>query len=181
MADDNGAKAREEKTADDNTADNNTAESNTAADQAPKGPTVEQLDDRWRRAVADLENARKRHVRELDRAAEAERRRVTLAWLPVVDNLELALEHADADADPAIILGVRAVRDQAVALLASLGYQRDDEVGVPFDPTRHEATGVVDDSGAEPGTVVKVVRPGYGRPPDRQLRPAAVLVSAKRE
>jgi molecular chaperone GrpE len=179
MADENDAAAR------DDTVQGNIQEiivnNDTAADQAPKGPTVEELDDRWRRAAADLENARKRHARELERAAEAERRRVTLAWLPVVDNLELALEHAGADADPAIVVGVRAVRDQAVALLASLGYQRDDEVGVPFDPARHEATGVVDDTDAEPGTVVKVVRPGYGRPPHRQLRPAAVLVSVSQE
>jgi molecular chaperone GrpE len=145
----------------------------------PPGPTVAELDDRWRRAVADLDNARKRHVRELQRAADAERRRVCLAWLPIVDNLELALEHAEGD--PAIVFGIRAVRDQAVALLASLNYPRDDEEGVPFDPVRHEATGLVEAPGTAPGIVVKVLRAGYGRPPDEQLRPAAVLVSAKQE
>ena len=145
----------------------------------PPGPTVEELEDRWRRALADLDNARKRHVRELQRAAAAERRRVCLAWLPIVDNLELALEHAEGE--PGIVLGIRAVRDQAVALLASLGYRRDDEQGVPFDPARHEATGLVDAPGTAPGTVVKVLRAGYGTPPDEQLRPAAVLVSAKQE
>jgi molecular chaperone GrpE len=147
--------------------------------ETPPGPTVAELDDRWRRAVADLDNARKRHVRELQRAADGERRRVCLAWLPIVDNLELALEHAEGD--PAIVFGIRAVRDQAVALLASLGYPRDDEEGVPFDPVRHEATGLVEAPGTAPGIVVKVLRAGYGRPPDEQLRPAAVLVSAKQE
>jgi molecular chaperone GrpE len=150
-------------------------------DPAASGPrfTVEELENAWRRALADLDNARKRHARELRHEAEAERRRVCLAWLPVVDNLELALEHADGD--PSVIIGVRAVRDQAVALLASLGFPRDDEAGVPFDPQRHEATGLVDDPASAPGTVVKVLRPGYGRPPDGQLRPAAVLVSRKQE
>lgn len=141
---------------------------------------MKDLEDRWRRALADLDNARKRHARELSQAAEAERRRVTLAWLPVVDNLELALEHSEGD-PAAIVEGVRAVRDQAVALLASLGYPRDDETGVPFDPVRHEAAGMVEEPDAPPGTVVKVVRPGYGQAPDRQLRPAAVLVSRKQE
>jgi molecular chaperone GrpE len=141
---------------------------------------VKELEDRWRQALADLDNTRKRHARELSQAAEAERRRVTLAWLPVVDNLELALEHSEGD-PVALIDGVRAVRDQAVALLASLGYPRDDETGVPFDPVRHEAAGMVDEPDAPPGTVVRVLRPGYGEPPDRQLRPAAVLVSRKRE
>lgn len=142
--------------------------------------TVKDLEDRWRRALADLDNTRKRHARELSQAAEAERRRVTLAWLPVVDNLELALEHSEAD-PAALIDGVRAVRDQAVSLLASLGYPRDDETGVPFDPVRHEAAGMVDEPDAAPGTVATVLRPGYGEPPDRQLRPATVLVSRKQE
>ena len=83
------------------------------------------------------------------------------AWLPVLDNLDLALAHAEAD-PAAIIEGVRAVRDQAVAVLAALGYPRDDETGVPFDPARHEVVDVVDDAGRAPGTVVRVLRPGYG-------------------
>jgi molecular chaperone GrpE len=141
---------------------------------------VKDLEDRWRRALADLDNTRKRHARELSQAAEAERRRVTLAWLPVVDNLELALEHSEGQ-QAALIDGLRAVRDQAVTLLASLGYPRDDETGVPFDPVRHEAAGTVEEPDAPPGTVAKVLRPGYGEAPDRQLRPAAVLVSRKQE
>jgi molecular chaperone GrpE len=142
--------------------------------------TVKDLEDRWRRTSADLDNTRKRHARELSQAAEAERRRVTLAWLPVVDNLDLALEHSEGE-PAALVEGVRAVRDQAVALLASLGYPREDQTGVPFDPVRHEAAGIAEEPDAPPGTVVRVLRPGYGEPPDRQLRPAAVLVSRKRE
>ena len=142
--------------------------------------TVAELEDRWRRALADLENVRKRHARELNHEAEAERRRICLAWLPIVDNLELALAHAEDD-PASIIVGVRAVRDQAVALLASLGYPRDEETGVPFDPLRHDAAEVVEDPEVPPGTVVRVLRPGYGRLPDRQLRPATVAVSRRQE
>ena len=154
----------------------------TAADERVKAleGTVAELEDRWRRALAELDNARKRHARELSHEVEAERRRICLAWLPIVDNLELALEHAKDD-PASIIVGVRAVRDQAVALLASLGYLRDDETGVPFDPLRHEAAEVVEDPEVPPGTVVRVLRPGYGRLPDRQLRPATVAVSRRQE
>ncbi|MBU3867283.1 nucleotide exchange factor GrpE [Streptomyces sp. 4503] len=137
-----------------------------------------ELDDRWRRALADLENLRKRHTRELERERAAERARTAAALLPVIDNLELALSHAEADPG-SIVEGVKAIRDQAVNTLAQLGYERRAETGVPFDPARHEVLGVIEDPEAEPGTVVRVLRPGYGDP-GNQLRPVAVAV-AKRE
>jgi molecular chaperone GrpE len=138
---------------------------------------VAELEDRWRRAVADLDNVRKRYARELQREREVERDRVAAAWLPVVDDLERALSHADSDPG-AIIAGVQAVRDQAVALLAALGYPRQDETGVPFDTAKHEAVAAVEEPEVPPGTVVDVLRPGYGSV-DRQLRPAAVTVSRR--
>ncbi|MFD8172715.1 nucleotide exchange factor GrpE [Streptomyces sp. NPDC059709] len=139
---------------------------------------VQELEDRWRRALADLDNLRKRHARELERERAAERSRTAAAFLPVIDNLELALNHADA-APGAIVEGIRAVRDQAVNVLELLGYPRHAETGVAFDPARHEVVGVVQDPDAPPGTVVEVLRPGYGDG-ERQLRAAAVTV-AKRE
>jgi molecular chaperone GrpE len=140
---------------------------------------VADLEDRWLRARADLDNVRKRHATELSRELEAERARVAAALLPVLDNLELALAHAGGDPE-AILQGVRAIRDQAVQTLAALGYPRDDETGVPFDPRRHEVVAVVDDEQAEPNTVTRVLRPGYGTS-GRELRPAAVTVSKPRE
>ena len=140
---------------------------------------IAEFEDRWRRAVADLENVRKRHATELRREVAAERARVAAAWLPVLDNLELALTHAEADPS-AIVQGVHAIREQAVQLLANLGYPRDDETGVRFDPNRHEVVAVVEDPATEPNTVTRVVRPGYGT--DRhQLRPTAVTVSKSQE
>ncbi|ANJ08011.1 MULTISPECIES: nucleotide exchange factor GrpE [Streptomyces] len=139
---------------------------------------VQELEDRWRRALADLDNLRKRHARELERERAAERSRTAAAFLPVIDNLELALNHSDA-APGAIVEGIRAVRDQAVNVLELLGYPRHAETGVAFDPARHEVVGVVQDPDAPPGTVVEVLRPGYGDG-ERQLRAAAVTV-AKRE
>jgi molecular chaperone GrpE len=144
----------------------------------PDTAQVAALEDRLRRALADLDNLRKRYARELDRERMAASDRVTAAWLPVLDNLDLALGHADAEPST-ILAGVRAVRDQALAVLASLGFSRQDEVGVPFDPARHEVVNVVEDPEAEPGTVIRVLRPGYGTT-ERQLRPGAVPVAGRR-
>ncbi|MFJ4637056.1 nucleotide exchange factor GrpE [Streptomyces hygroscopicus] len=149
-----------------------------ADEKAEHAAALAELEDRWRRALADLENLRKRHARELERERAAERARTAAALLPVIDNLELALSHAGADPG-SIVAGVRAVRDQAVDTLARLGYERQDETGVPFDPARHEVVGVVEDPDVAPGTVVQVLRPGYGET-GNQLRPVAVAV-AKRE
>lgn len=141
---------------------------------------VAELEDRWRRAVAELDNFRKRTARDLTRRRDVERAKLAAGWLPVLDNLDAALTHAASD--PATIVeGVRAVRDQAVDVLARLGFPRvADEPGTPFDPARHEAVSAVPDTGAEPGTIVEVVRPGYGDA-EHLLRPAAVVVAARPE
>jgi molecular chaperone GrpE len=133
------------------------------------------LTDRYTRALADLDNARKQYERQLADVHAAERARVTSAWLPVLDHLELALRHAEAD-PAAIVSGVEAVLAQALGVLADLGVTRVDGVGEAFDPARHEAAAVVADADAEPGTVVGVLRPGY-LAGDRVLRPAAVAVA----
>jgi molecular chaperone GrpE len=154
--------------------EDNQANQANQADQVGPGRTAD-LEDRLRRALADVDNMRKRCERQVTEARAEERARVAAAWLPVVDNLERALDHADADPS-AVIEGVRAVRDQAVALLGSIGFARHDETDVPFDPQLHEAVSVVPDGDAPAGTVLQVLRPGYGEG-NRQLRPAAVVVA----
>lgn len=149
---------------------------------AERDAKIAELEDRWLRAAADLDNLRKRVARDTERVRAEERDRVAGQWLPVLDNLELALAHettAEGDA-AAVIDGVRAVRDQALGVLSHLGYTRHDETGVPFDPARHEAVATVGREDVPPGTVVEVMRPGYGDD-RRQLRPAVVLVAKKAE
>lgn len=146
-----------------------------AASEPDAAPGTEETDDLpLRRALADLDNLRKRYERELARVRSMERATVAAEWLPIVDDLERALDYSDVDG-AAVLDGVRAVYDQAVALLARLGFARFDDVGKPFDPHRHEAVGVVDDETA-PGTVIGTVRPGYDGL-GTVLRPAGVVVS----
>ena len=149
------------------------------AAQPDSDAELAKLEDRWRRAVADLDNLRKRYARELDRERTTERSRVAGAWLPIVDNLERAIAHTSDQSD-AVLEGVRSILDQARQVLEQLGYPRDAEAGVPFDPERHEVVGVVDHPDSAPGTVVEVLRPGYGQG-SSQLRPAAVVVSRREE
>ncbi|WP_433088789.1 nucleotide exchange factor GrpE [Dactylosporangium sp. CA-052675] len=140
------------------------------------GDEAAELTDRLQRALAEVENTRKAADRDTAALRLSERLAVSAAWLPVLDHIDLALRHADADPQ-SIVAGVRQVREQAVRVLSQLGFEPIDAPGVPFDPRRHEAAEVVRDTGAEPGTVVRVLRPGFAAG-DRLLRPATVVVSA---
>jgi molecular chaperone GrpE len=140
----------------------------TASDEAAE------LEGRLVRALADLDNVRKRYDRELKRQRDSERARVVTEWLPVIDNLELALRHAGPSAG-GLADGVAAVHDQAVAVLDQLGIRRFEDLGCPFDPMRHEAVGTTH-ADAPPDTVVATVRPGYGSHGE-VLRPAKVVVA----
>ena len=137
---------------------------------------VEACRGEWKRALADADNLRKRFAREAEGIRAQERAAVVRQWLPVLDNLDRALEYIGPDPQ-AIIEGVRVVRDQALQVLAELGFGRRDDTGEQFDPARHDAVGSRPGSGAPPGTVVQVVRPAYGAG-ERQLRPASVVVAA---
>ncbi|MDT3445356.1 nucleotide exchange factor GrpE [Pseudofrankia sp. BMG5.37] len=143
--------------------------------EEPAAAEPAELARRWRQAAADLDNLRKRFSRDLDRERDAARDGAAAAWLPVVDHLDLALTHADAD-PRSVVAGVRAIRNEALGVLDRLGYRRHEEVGMPFDPARHSAVALVDQPDVPPGTVVAVVRPGYGDA-ERQLRPVAVAVA----
>lgn len=156
-------------------ADEGVADSTAATEKQ-----IIELEDSWRRTAAELDNFRKRCAKDVVRAREQERESVAARWLPVIDNLERALEHASSGSDQ-IVAGVRAVHQQGLTVLADLGYpRRDDEIGKPFDPAHHEAVGTVPDDDLVPGTVAHVVRPGYGTD-GHILRPASVVVATRSE
>src|SRR5689334_16073756 len=113
---------------------------------------IAELEDAWRRTAAELDNFRKRCARDVVRGREQERAAVATSWLPVLDNLERALEHASSDPE-SVVEGVRAVLAQAVGVLTDLGYPRRDDYGLAFDPAVHEAVGTVSGEGLVPGTV----------------------------
>lgn len=136
---------------------------------------IAELEELRLRALADLDNLRKRCAAQVSRAEQETKAAVAREWLPVVDNLERALAYTTTEPD-AVIAGIRAVWEQAIGVLARLGFPRRDDRGVPFDPARHEAIASRPDPAAPDGSVVEVVRPGYGDG-DHQLRPSQVVVA----
>lgn len=133
--------------------------------------------DRYLRSAADLENLRKRQKREVDDTKFETRGKVLKEMLPVVDNLERAIEHAAAasvDKHP-IVEGVQLVLRQFVTAFERLDVHPVDAMGQPFDPNLHEAISQVE-SDLAPGTVVQVLQRGY-KSGDRLLRPTLVVVA----
>jgi molecular chaperone GrpE len=136
--------------------------------------------DRYLRAAADLENLRKRNKRELDDARFDTKNKVLKEMLPVVDNLERAIEHAGsaAEKDPAakaVIEGVQLVLRQFQTAFERLDITVVEAQGQPFDPNLHEAISQIE-SDQPAGTVVQVLQRGY-RAGDKLLRPALVVVA----
>jgi molecular chaperone GrpE len=134
--------------------------------------------DRYLRSAADLENLRKRQKRELEDAKFEAKNKVLKEMLPVVDNLERAIEHAVAGAggekNP-IVEGVQLVLRQFTTAFERLEVNAVDAMGQPFDPNLHEAISQ-QESDQPAGTVVQVLQRGY-RAGDRLLRPALVVVA----
>src|SRR4051794_22678213 len=97
----------------------------------------DQLEDRYKRALADLDNYRKRSARDVDRRVEQERERLGREWLNAVDSVERALRMG-APENP-LFEGLRAVLEQMEAILERQGMTRIGEAGERFDPERHEA------------------------------------------
>ncbi len=129
----------------------------------------EYLDD-MRRMKAELENSRKRQEKERTRLTQLASERLVRELLPVLDNLERALE-AEGD----IREGVRATHEQLVAALGREGLAPVFSDGEPFDPTLHEAVMSQPSEDHEEDTVIQTFERGYtlnGRP----IRPAKVVV-----
>jgi molecular chaperone GrpE len=135
---------------------------------------LEDVHDRWVRAVADLENYRKRAQKERDEVQKFGVEKVVKDLVPVLDNLDRALAAAAAD-DP-LVAGVKLVRASFEQALGRHGVKGFSAMGLPFDPARHEALMQVPTADAAPGTVVLEHARGYTLH-DRLLRPAMVGVA----
>jgi molecular chaperone GrpE len=131
------------------------------------------------RTQADFENFRKRMTRDV-RAAEARGMgRLAKELLPALDNLDRALaavESSKSDHDHHLTRGIRLVQAELSSALARTGIEGYAAKGERFDPVQHEAVAQTPVEGAEPGTIVEVLQPGY-RLHELVLRPARVVVA----
>ena len=144
---------------------------------AAKDAELHQLLSKYRSASEEFDAARARLRKEVAKDVERGRRAMLVSFLEVLDNLDRAIEAAaDRAADP-LVHGVSLVRQQFLSTLESLGVQRLDPLGQPFDPTKHEAVATLPVTTTAPeGHVAGVVRPGYLMG-EEVLRPAMVAVS----
>ena len=135
--------------------------------------------DKYLRAMAELDNLRKRMARELEAARKFGTERLIAALLPVRDSLEASLAAAAGGAMDvgAVLEGDRATLRILNQALADAGITEIDPEGQPFDPALHEAISLLQSRTAEPNSVIAVVQKGYLLH-DRVIRPARVVVAA---
>lgn len=165
------------------TAQDSPAPEQTAApDAATAGPPdlqaeVEKYRDAALRAAADLENFRKRMIREKEEAIRFANAGLLEKLLPILDNFQLGLDAAAADTSAqGIVSGFSMVHRQLGDFLVSCGLEPIEAAGQPFDPKLHEALGHESDPAQADGVVLRQTRRGY-RLADRLIRPSSVIVN----
>jgi molecular chaperone GrpE len=129
----------------------------------------------WQRTQADFDNFRKRAQRDQQAFAARAAERLVTKLLPVLDDLERAIDAAEQHEEAKVIEGVEMTRSALAGALASEGLQEIPAEGV-FDPHVHEALLTQPVEGIDSGVIVQVIQRGY-RLGDVVLRPARVIVA----
>lgn len=146
--------------------------------------TLRQLDekasqnyDRYLRALAEMENYKKRAARERAELLRYAGEDLLIEILPGVDNLERTLAHRDENTDlNKVIAGIELIQKQFIQALEKNGVTAIDKVPSPFDPSIHQALQKVEDASLPDDTVVEILQKGYifnGK----VIRPAMVKVA----
>lgn len=130
------------------------------------------------RALAELDNVRRRMEREVANAHKYGVEKLISALLPVVDSLEQALQLADKNSDPAMHEGLELTMKLFLDVLQKFDVEQIDPLGEVFDPQQHEAMSMQPAPGTPPNSVIMVFQKGY-KLSDRVIRPARVIVSTK--
>ena len=154
-----------------------TVEEDLRRQVAEKTAEAAALYDRVLRERAELENFKKRMQRDKAEALRFACEPLMRELLPVIDNLERALEHG-AQSGESLVEGVRLVHKGLLDALSRNGAQRIEALGQPFDPARHQAIATAATTECEPNVVVAQHHTGYLLH-DRLLRPAMVTVSTR--
>ncbi len=141
-------------------------------------------DENWNlylRAVADLENYKKRAARERQDALRFANESLIAKLIPVLDNFEMAQAAAQTSAGDSVQslqAGVAMILQQLKAALTEAGLEDVDATGKPFDPNLHEAVSQLETNDVPEGQVTQQLRKGY-KLRERLLRPATVIVAKK--
>ncbi|MFP3868743.1 MAG: nucleotide exchange factor GrpE [Desulfobacteraceae bacterium] len=164
-----------------------TAETAEAPEEVDRETVLQQLEaktqeaqqyyEKMLRLAADVENIKKRQERERTEMVQFANESLIKELLPVVDNLELALEHSrQQDAPPAIVEGLEMVLRGFLQALAKFGVSQIEALGTKFDPNYHDAVMQREVPEAEDQSVIQELQKGYLLQ-NRLLRPAMVVVA----
>ncbi|WP_395342526.1 nucleotide exchange factor GrpE [Ningiella sp. W23] len=145
---------------------------------AKANATIEEQKDGVLRARADMENARRRAEQEVDKARKFALEKFAGELLPIIDNLERAMQSADASQElvKPLLDGVELTHKSFISTVEKFGMQVVDPQGEAFNPDHHQAMSMQESDEFEPNTVMAVMQKGYVLN-GRLLRPAMVMVS----
>lgn len=144
---------------------------------AEREQEIQQLNDRLLRLAADFENMRKRLEREKSESISYANESLLRELLPVIDNLERAVEHGESESDfQGLLDGVRMTLKGFLTVIAKFGCAPFDSIGKAFDPNYHEALMQQESPDHPEKTILQELQKGYTLN-ERLLRPASVVVS----
>ncbi|NLM19327.1 MAG: nucleotide exchange factor GrpE [Clostridiaceae bacterium] len=156
-----------------------TVEANTEVEESNLEDDYAELNDRFLRLVAEYDNFRKRSQKEKDSLYNDSVFDVCKAWLPVLDNLDRAIDAATksiSEESKQMAEGMEMVRRQATEVMSGLGVDMMDCLGEKFDPEYHEAVAHIEDDSYGDGEIIDVLQKGYIKG-DRVIRHAVVRVA----
>jgi len=133
---------------------------------------------KYMRLAAEIENLRKRTVREVEQAHKFAIERFANELLAVVDSLEMGIDAGASASVESLLEGKQATLKLLLGALEKSGVEQIDPEGEPFDPNLHEALTMQPADAVEPGSVLNVIQKGY-RLNGRLLRPARVIVAGE--
>ena len=139
------------------------------------------LNDKYLRTLAEMENFRKRMVREQSESVKYANEKILCDLLTVIDNIERAVLHSKEKKDfDVLINGLELTMKEFAGVLEKYGVKCIESSGQTFDPARPHAVSTVESDVQQDNTVVEDFRKGYILN-DRILRPSLVSVAKKRE
>lgn len=152
-----------------------------AAETAPPSDTqklqqeLNEYQQKYLRALADMDNFRKRAQKEKSDLLKYQGEKILADIVEVLDNLELALQHKDAEIEN-LRTGIEMIHQQFIDVLGRWGVRAESSVGSQFDPNRQNAINKIATADADPGSVLAELKKAYFYK-DKLLRVAEVVVA----
>ena len=154
---------------------------NADAQNSSPASDLKAAQDRYLRLAAEFENYKKRAQKDQDEYRKYSNERLLKELLPVLDNLQRALQHGQTSGkQEGVLQGVELTAKKYLDIMSRFGVTPIPTIGLPFDPAIHQAVAKVESKGHKPNTIVEEYEKGYYLH-DRVLRPATVTVAESRD